>query len=98
MRRPCASASWPAWSSSASRASDQDVTVTIVGGGATGVELAGTLAELRNIGLPSSYPDIDPQCVHIRLVEQAPVLLTPYVPPLQEYARSSWSSAAWTCT
>jgi NADH:ubiquinone reductase (H+-translocating) len=65
----------------------RDVTVTIVGGGATGVELAGTLAELRNIGLPSSYPDIDPQCVHIRLVEQAPVLLTPYVPPLQEYAR-----------
>jgi NADH dehydrogenase len=65
----------------------RDVTVTIVGGGATGVELAGTLAEFRNIGLPSSYPDIDPECVHIRLVEQAPVLLTPYVPPLQEYAR-----------
>ena len=65
----------------------RDVTVTIVGGGATGVELAGTLAEFRNIGLPSSYPDIDPQCVHIRLVEQAPALLTPYVPPLQEYAR-----------
>ena len=65
----------------------QDVTVTIVGGGATGVELAGTLAELRNIGLPASYPDIDPQCVHIRLVEQAPALLTPYVPQLQEYAR-----------
>jgi NADH dehydrogenase len=65
----------------------QDVTVTIVGGGATGVELAGTLAEFRNIGLPSSYPDIDPQCVHIRLVEQAPALLAPYVPQLQEYAR-----------
>jgi NADH dehydrogenase len=66
----------------------KDVTVTIVGGGATGVELAGTLAEFRNIGLPSSYPDIDPACVHIRLVEQAPVLLTPYVPQLQEYARA----------
>ncbi len=66
---------------------DRDVTVTIVGGGATGVELAGTLAEFRNIGMPASYPDIDPQCVHIRLVEQAPALLTPYVPQLQEYAR-----------
>ena len=66
----------------------RDVTVTIVGGGATGVELAGTLAEFRNIGLPSSYPDIDPECVHIRLVEQAPALLAPYVPPLQEYARA----------
>jgi len=61
--------------------------MTIVGGGATGVELAGTLAELRNIGLPASYPDIHPRCVHIRLVEMAPYLLGPYVPPLREYAR-----------
>ena len=68
----------------------QDVTVTIVGGGATGVELAGTLAELRNIGLPASYPDIDPQCVHIRLVEQAPAWPTPYVPALQDYARKAY--------
>ena len=65
----------------------RDVTVTIVGGGATGVELAGTLAELRNIGLSASYPDIHPRCVHIRLVEMAPYLLGPYVPPLREYAR-----------
>ena len=65
----------------------RDVTVTIVGGGATGVELAGTLAELRNVGLPASYPDIHPRCVHIRLVEMAPYLLGPYVPPLREYAR-----------
>ena len=70
-----------------SLAGARDVTVTIVGGGATGVELAGTLAELRNIGLPASYPDIDPGCVHVRLVEMAPYLLAPYVPPLREYAR-----------
>jgi NADH:ubiquinone reductase (H+-translocating) len=65
----------------------REVTVTIVGGGATGVELAGTLAELRNIGLPASYPDIDQQRVHIRLVEMAPELLGPFSPPLREYAR-----------
>ncbi len=64
----------------------QDVTVTIVGGSATGVELAGTLAELRNIGLRASYPDIDPQRVTIRLMEQAPVLLSPYHPSLRNYA------------
>ncbi len=65
----------------------QDVTVTIVGGGATGVELAGTLADLRNLGLPASYPDIDPERVHIRLIEQAPDLLGPFHPSLRAYAR-----------
>ncbi len=66
---------------------DRDVTVTIVGGGATGVELAGTLADLRNLALPASYPDIVRDRVHIRLVEQAPALLGPFHPPLREYAR-----------
>ncbi len=64
-----------------------DVTVTIVGGGATGVELAGTVADLRNLALPASYPDIRRDRVHIRLVEQAPALLAPFRPPLREYAR-----------
>jgi NADH:ubiquinone reductase (H+-translocating) len=62
------------------------VAMTIVGGGATGVELAGTLAELRNIALPSAFPDIDRSRLLIRLVEQAPALLAPYTPPLREYA------------
>jgi len=65
----------------------QDVTVTIVGGSATGVELAGTLADLRNVGLHASYPEIDPERVHIRLMEQAPDLLGPFHPSLRKYAR-----------
>jgi NADH dehydrogenase len=64
----------------------EEVTVSIVGGGATGVELAGTLADLRNLALPASYPDLDPACVHIRLVEMAPGVLGPFAPPLREYA------------
>ena len=60
--------------------------VTVVGGGATGVELAGTLAELRNIALATAFPDIDRSRVHVRLVEQAPALLMPYVASLREYA------------
>jgi NADH dehydrogenase len=63
------------------------VAVTIVGGGATGVELAGTLAELRNIALATAFPDIDRSMIQIRLVEQAPALLAPYTPSLREYAR-----------
>src|SRR5580692_11372131 len=47
-----------------------EASITVVGGGATGVELAGTLAELRNIALATAFPDIDRSRVHIRLVEQ----------------------------
>jgi NADH:ubiquinone reductase (H+-translocating) len=65
----------------------EEASVNVVGGGATGVELAGTLAELRSIALASAFPDIDPDRVHIRLVEQAPALLAPFHPSLQEYAR-----------
>ncbi len=61
--------------------------VTVVGGGATGVELAGTLAELRNIALPTAYPGIDRARVHIRLVEQTETLLAPFHPSLRDYAR-----------
>ena len=64
----------------------RDASITVVGGGATGVELAGTLAELRNIALPTAYPDIDRSRLHVKLVEQAPALLAPYVPSLREYA------------
>ena len=38
----------------------RDVYVTVVGGGATGVEIAGTLAELRNIALGVAFPEVDP--------------------------------------
>ena len=43
--------------------------ITIVGGGATGIELAGTLADLRNIALPAAFPDVSPDRVQIRLIE-----------------------------
>ncbi len=64
----------------------KEAAITVVGGGATGVELAGTLADLRNIALATAFPDIDRSRLRIRLVEQAPALLTPYVPSLREYA------------
>ena len=66
---------------------DGDLTVTVVGGGATGVELAGTLAELRRTVLRATYPDVDPSRVHVRLIEMAPALLGPFHPELREYAR-----------
>ncbi|HUA30866.1 MAG TPA: NAD(P)/FAD-dependent oxidoreductase [Streptosporangiaceae bacterium] len=64
----------------------RETSLTVVGGGPTGVELAGTLAELRNIALATAFPEIDRSRVHIKLVEMAPALLSGYVPKLQEYA------------
>ena len=65
---------------------EDDVVITVVGGGATGVEVAGTLAELRN-ALSASYPEIDPARVKIRMVEMGPYLLAPFAAALREYAR-----------
>jgi NADH:ubiquinone reductase (H+-translocating) len=66
---------------------DSDVAVTVIGGGATGVELAGSIADLRNIALAASYPEIDRARVHISLVERAPALLEPFHPALRDYTR-----------
>jgi NADH:quinone reductase (non-electrogenic) len=57
---------------------------TVVGGGATGVELAGALAELRADA--DAFPGIDPADVDIKLIEMAPALLAPFHPKLQAYA------------
>jgi NADH:ubiquinone reductase (H+-translocating) len=67
--------------------SDGDFAITVVGGGATGVELAGTLAELSSSALRAAFSDVDPARVHVRLVEMAPSLLLPFHPALREYAR-----------
>jgi NADH dehydrogenase len=64
----------------------RDVYITIVGGGATGVEVAGTLAELRNVALAVAFPEVDPARAHIRLVELGPYLIPPFAAPLRDYA------------
>ncbi|WP_300609910.1 NAD(P)/FAD-dependent oxidoreductase [Trebonia sp.] len=65
----------------------REFAITVVGGGATGVELAGTLGELRSDVLRATFSDVDPARVHVRLVEMAPELLMPFKPRLREYAR-----------
>ena len=65
----------------------REFAVTVVGGGATGVELAGTVGELRNDVLRATFPDVDPDRLHIRLVEMAPALLMPFSEKLREYTR-----------
>jgi NADH:ubiquinone reductase (H+-translocating) len=65
----------------------REFVITVVGGGATGVELAGTAAELRREVIQSTFPDVDPARVHVRLIEMAPELMMPFHPKLREYTR-----------
>ena len=47
----------------------------IVGGGATGIELAGALAELKKNILPNDYPDLDIRQMQIHVVEASDRIL-----------------------
>ena len=61
-------------------------TVLVVGGGPTGVEMAGTLAELKSQGLPAVYPELTPDMFRVVLVQHGDVLLPQFRPRLQRYA------------
>jgi len=61
-------------------------TVVIVGGGPTGVEMAGQLAELKSETIPSIYPEINPARIHVVLVEMTNYLLAPFDDTLRQYA------------
>lgn len=49
--------------------------IVIVGGGPTGVELAGALAEMRQYIIPKEYPELKSQEIDIYLIQSAPQLL-----------------------
>ncbi len=61
----------------------------IVGGGPTGVEMAGAVAELAKRALASDFRTIDPRQARIILVEAAPRLLTSFDASLSEVAKRS---------
>jgi NADH dehydrogenase len=61
-------------------------TVVVVGGGATGVEMAGQMAELKTETIPTTYPELNPARVHVVLVEMGPHLLAPFDDALRQYA------------
>lgn len=63
------------------------MTVAIVGGGPTGVELAGAFAELARHVLRGDFKNIDTDNAHIVLVEAQNRLLTMYDEELSEYTR-----------
>ena len=65
--------------------------VVVVGAGATGVEMAGTLAELRRRTLPLTFPEIRPDQTSVTLVERFDYVLSPYKPRLRSAAARALS-------
>lgn len=49
--------------------------IVVVGGGPTGVEVSGTLAEMKKIILPKDYPELDFNLMKIYLFESSPEVL-----------------------
>lgn len=58
----------------------------IVGGGPTGIELAGALAELRRKVVPHDYPELDVEDFQVIVVESSPHPLASLPEDLQLYA------------
>jgi NADH dehydrogenase len=63
-----------------------DLNFVIVGGGPTGVELAGTLAEIARRVLRDEFLSIDPKRTRILLLEGGPRILPTYAPDLSQSA------------
>ena len=75
--------------------------VVIVGGGPTGVELAGALAELKNFVLPKDYPDLDMRRMNVHLIEAAPRVLATMSEEASEEAQKALEKLGvqiWTDT
>ncbi|MEO7800678.1 MAG: NAD(P)/FAD-dependent oxidoreductase [Ginsengibacter sp.] len=51
------------------------MSIVIVGGGPTGVEMSGTIADMKRFVLPKDYPDLDFNLMKIYLVEGSPKVL-----------------------
>jgi NADH:ubiquinone reductase (H+-translocating) len=63
------------------------LTFVIVGGGPTGVEMAGAVAEIRRYALRRDFRRIDPGEATVMLLEGGPRLLPSYPPKLSEKAK-----------
>lgn len=66
----------------------QYLTFVVIGGGPTGVEMAGAIAEIRRFALSRDFRHIDPREATVMLVEGGPRLLPSYPPDLSARAKA----------
>jgi NADH dehydrogenase len=77
---------WEAADRDPSIIEDGALNIVIVGGGPTGVETAGAVAELYRAAFAKDYPELPQEQARVILVEAGPELFSMFKPKLREYA------------
>ncbi|MCF8475480.1 MAG: NAD(P)/FAD-dependent oxidoreductase [Pseudolabrys sp.] len=72
------------------------LTFAVVGGGATGVEMAGAIAEIARQTLAKDFRRIDPRNARIVLIEAGPRVLSTFPPEQSDYVRATLMTAGVT--
>lgn len=67
----------------------QHLSFVVIGGGPTGVEMAGAIAELTRHAANLDFRHLSPSCIHVMLVQSADRLLPAFPPALSEKAKQS---------
>jgi NADH dehydrogenase len=80
---------WEAADKDSSLLEDGALTIVVVGGGPTGVESAGALAELYSGDFLADYPGIPVEHARVILVEAGPALLTMFKKDIQDYTKKA---------
>jgi NADH dehydrogenase len=80
---------WEAADRDPSLVADGALNVVVVGGGATGVETAGALAELYRADLAKDYPRLPQAQARLTLVEAGPELFAMFKPELRAYTKKA---------
>ena len=80
---------WEAADKDAALVEDGALHVVVVGGGPTGVESAGALAELYGSNFAEDYPDMPAEHARITLVEASPHLFGMFKENLREYTKQA---------
>jgi len=80
---------WEAADKDSELLDDGALTVVVVGGGPTGVETAGALAELYRASFDKDYPQLPQEKARIVLVEAGDEIFAMFKPNLREYAKEA---------
>ena len=80
---------WEAADRDPSLIEDGALNVVVVGGGPTGVETAGAMAELYRGDFAKDYPGVAPDDAKLTLVEAGPELFAMFEPNLREYTKKA---------
>jgi len=80
---------WEAADKDSALVDDGALTAVVVGGGPTGVETAGALAELYRSNFVKDYPGLPQEKARVVLVEAGDEIFAMFKPNLREYARDA---------